>query len=383
MEFRLDRFYRLNRRVLIWAAFFALIYVLRDFFALVFLTFLTVSFTLPAINYFQRNTRMPRTVIIVALYLAILVGLVGLTYYIVPRITVEASAAAHELANIETNLTNLKPQLQQNYPSLVPLVTPFLNEEQISSYVKSASANVQVLLAESAKMGLAIVSNVLLSLLFSFLIVLDLARLTEQVRGLERSRLHDFYAESAGPLVNFGAVIARALRAQAMIAVTNTILTLVGFLVLGVPKVALLSIVVFFFSFIPVLGVFISTTPAVIVAINHGGFQLAVAVIIMIILIHLVEAYILNPLIYGHHLKLNPVLVMLILYVGHHFFGLWGALLGVPVTYYFLFYVLGVPLQGLHKARDAGGTKGDPPGDAVSMVQPVITPPKSAEGPRA
>ena len=69
---------------------------------------------------------------------------------------------------------------------------------------------------------------------------------------LGRSRLHDFYEQSAEPVVRFAAVIARSFRAQAMIAVVNTVLTLIGFLLLGLPKVALLSIIVFFFSFLSI-----------------------------------------------------------------------------------------------------------------------------------
>jgi predicted PurR-regulated permease PerM len=51
---------------------------------------------------------------------------------------------------------------------------------------------------------------------------------------------------------------------------------------------------------------------------------------------------VLNPIIYGKHLKLNPVFTLIILYVGYHAFGLWGMLLGVPVARYFIHHVLGV-----------------------------------------
>ena len=90
---------------------------------------------------------------------------------------------------------------------------------------------------------------------------------------------------------------------------------------------------------------FISTTPIVLVALNAGGLMLSVWVIVLIVVIHVIEAYMLNPLIYGKHLRLNPVLTLLILYVGYHGFGLWGMLLGVPVTRYILHDVLAVGLK--------------------------------------
>ena len=66
----------------------------------------------------------------------------------------------------------------------------------------------------------------------------------------------------------------------------------------------------------------------------------------LVVFIHLLEAYLLNPMIYGRHLKLNPVLTLIILFVGYHAFGLWGMLLGVPVARYFIHDVLGVPMRG-------------------------------------
>jgi predicted PurR-regulated permease PerM len=344
MEFRLDHFYRINRRALIWATILFLIYIMRDFFALVFLTFLLVSFTLPVIDYFQRHTHLPRTLIIVALYLLILIGLSGWVYYVVPRVIKEATTVAGELENIQQSILGMRDKLSQQYPGLAPLFDR-LEKQDLERMLAQLSGEVRPILQTSAKLAFAAVSTILLSLLFSFLIVLDLTRLTRELKRLERSRLHDFYHESAEPVVRFASVLARSFRAQAMIAVVNTVLTLIGFWILGLKNALLLGTIVFFFSFIPVLGVFISTTPAVLVALNQQGLKLAILVVVLVTIIHLIEAYVLNPMIYGHHLKLNPVFVLIILFVGHHFFGLWGMLLGVPVSYYFLHYVFGVPIE--------------------------------------
>jgi len=64
-----------------------------------------------------------------------------------------------------------------------------------------------------------------------------------------------------------------------------------------------------------------------------------------VILAHAIEAYFLNPLIYGKHLKLNPVLTLIILFVCYHAIGLWGVLLGVPVARYIIHDVFGVPFR--------------------------------------
>ena len=348
MQFSLDRFYRINRRALIWLALFGLIYILRDFFALIFVTFLMVSFTLPLVNYLVRHTRIPRKVLIVSIYLIILAGMVGLVTYIVPRVVEEAGLVAQEFRgpSVRNNITKAMNDFGEHNPKMKPVVT-YLNSQNFANTVDfdKVQNQAQAILKSAFTIAVATIGTLLLSVLFAFLIVLDLTRLREQVRKLENSRLHDFYEQSAGPVVRFAGILAESFRAQAVIALCNTLLTIIGFLVIGLPKVALLGIIVFFFSFIPVLGVFLSTSPAVLVAINAAGYVGAIKVVCFVMLVHLVEAYVLNPLIYGQHLKLNPVLVLIILYVGHHFFGLWGMLLGVPVAYYFIHYVFAIPLD--------------------------------------
>lgn len=53
-------------------------------------------------------------------------------------------------------------------------------------------------------------------------------------------------------------------------------------------------------------------------------------VILMVTGIHLIEAYGLNPAIYSAHLKLHPLLVLTVLVVAEHTFGVWGLLLAGP-----------------------------------------------------
>ena len=60
-------------------------------------------------------------------------------------------------------------------------------------------------------------------------------------------------------------------------------------------------------------------------------FWTALWVLLWIVGIHQVEANLLNPKIIGVAAKIHPVLVVLALIIGEHFFGLWGALLAVPV----------------------------------------------------
>ncbi|MBX3465101.1 MAG: AI-2E family transporter, partial [Planctomycetes bacterium] len=177
-------------------------------------------------------------------------------------------------------------------------------------------------------------SSFLLSLLFSFLIVLDLPKISRGIRGLAHTRVGFIYEEVADNIAGFGRVLGRALEAQLFIAVCNTILTAIGIWMLDVPNLLVLSVIVFFCSFIPVVGTFLSSTPICLLALQSGGVGTMVLAIGLICLIHALETYVLNPQIYGHHMHMNPVLVLIVLTIGGKLFGVWGLVLGIPIVNY-------------------------------------------------
>jgi len=181
---------------------------------------------------------------------------------------------------------------------------------------------------------LSYASSFLLSLLFSFLIVLDLRKITRGVQELRHTKIGFIYDEVADNIAGFGRVLGRALEAQLFIAVCNTILTGIGIWILGLDNLLVLSTIVFFCSFIPVVGTFISSTPIALIALQAGGVSTMLIAIVIIMVVHALETYVLNPQIYGHHMHMNPVLVLIVLTIGGKLFGIWGLILGIPIVNY-------------------------------------------------
>ncbi len=184
-------------------------------------------------------------------------------------------------------------------------------------------------------------SAFLLSLLFSFLIVLDLAHLSKALKGLGNTKLRFIYDEVADNIRDFGLTLGRALEAQLFIALVNTVLTALGLWLLGMgSNLVFLSTIVFFCSFIPVAGVFISSSPICLQALSQEGVPLLLAAIVMVLIVHFIEAYFLNPKIYGHHLRMNAVLVLIVLTIAGKLVGVWGLILGLPVVNYFFSHAI-------------------------------------------
>jgi predicted PurR-regulated permease PerM len=123
--------------------------------------------------------------------------------------------------------------------------------------------------------------------------------------------------------------LAGVVRGQLLICLVNGIVSAIGFGIFGLKYWPILAIVAGVMSIIPIFGSILSSVPVVLVGLTQG-FWVALWVLLWIIGIHQIEANLLNPKIIGVVAKIHPVLVVLALVVGEHFFGLWGALLAVP-----------------------------------------------------
>jgi len=120
------------------------------------------------------------------------------------------------------------------------------------------------------------------------------------------------------------------VRGQLMICVVNGVLSGIGFWMAGLAYWPVLALIATVLSIIPIFGAFLSSVPAIAMALQQG-VGVAAFVLAWIVGIHQVEANLLNPKIMGDAAKLHPVLVIFALLAGEHAFGFMGALLAVPV----------------------------------------------------
>ncbi len=236
--------------------------------------------------------------------------------------------------------------------------------KSIQGYVRENAATWVAPLEQAGKRTLdqfiALPPQIALVFLLSLFITLDMAKLRRGIEKLKRSRVRNFYDEIAPGLINFGRLIGRSFLAQGVIAICNTVLTYLVIKMLGIGQENeyFLCAIVFLCSFIPVLGVVISSVPIAIVAIVQpgGSVWLALQAIIGILVIHFIETSLLNPKIIGDMLHLHPVMVLVCLAIGEHFFGVWGLLLAVPVAVYiYRFVILNEGIPGLIEPVPAAG----------------------------
>jgi putative heme transporter len=126
------------------------------------------------------------------------------------------------------------------------------------------------------------------------------------------------------------------VRGQLTIMLVNGVFTLVGLLVLQIPYAFALSAIATILYIVPIFGTILSSVPIVLLALSAGGFGKGLLALGWIVVIHALEAYVLNPKIMGDAARIHPVLVVLALVIGERAYGIVGALLAVPFASVFV-----------------------------------------------
>ena len=373
-------------RLLVWGLLFGIVLLLRSFFLLMLLTFIFAYIQAHVVTLLKPylRSRILRVVLVGVLFLAVWAGL---GTFIAPIVREQSRLVAKNyqeyLLTLDKTLIEqsresrllglvLGPVQEQNglppasaevwdprHSPTVALLESLFGTGDVANGADSLKYAAEVITNIGGKI-LAVASAFLLSLLFSFLIVLDLPRLTRSVTSLAHTKIAFIYNEVAPSIAAFGRELGHAFQAQIIIAIFNTLFTAIGLWVLGMTSnTAFLLMIVFVCSFVPIAGVFISSTPICLIALQQGGFSLVLMAIVLIIVIHHIEAYVLNPRIYGQHLHMNPVLVLVILTIGGKLFGVWGLILGIPIcTYVFREAIQYHPGKGQAPAPDGAEAPG-------------------------
>jgi predicted PurR-regulated permease PerM len=106
----------------------------------------------------------------------------------------------------------------------------------------------------------------------------------------------------------------------------------VAMLFLGNPLTASLTLATFIGAFIPIVGATVSGVLAVGVTLVTVGPWAAVILLGAVIAVQQLEGNLLQPLIMGHALKLNPVAIVVTVTIGTIVGGILGAIVAVPLV---------------------------------------------------
>ncbi|WP_297426135.1 AI-2E family transporter [Clostridium sp.] len=184
--------------------------------------------------------------------------------------------------------------------------------------------------------------NILIALILSIFFLLEKGKIINFAYKFKQSKISGICSELEFFWGKFISSFGKVIEVQILIATINGLLSIIGLGIIGFSHLLGFGVMVMLLGLIPVAGVIISLVPLSIVAFNDGGLVKVVYVLIMIVLLHAFEAYILNPKLMSSKTKLPIFFTLSVLLVAEHLAGVLGLIIGIPV-FMFILDIIEVP----------------------------------------
>lgn len=330
----MSNFFRSNgfKRFLILAGIAIALYMMRSMINLILLTFIITylmnQLTTKTTKVIRKYVRMGEKAVTVTLYLLLVAGIVAIIYKYLPIVTQQITQLFDLIASFSLN---------PNDNEIARYLAPTFEKIELGKYLEQG---VDLTLKNITNIG-KIILHVFIALILSLFILLEKKRIIEFTAKFKDSKMSHLYDElhyfSKIFIRSFGKVI----EAQFIIAAVNCGLSVIALYIMGFPHLIALGIMLFILGLVPVAGVIMSLIPLTIIAYSIGGPMYIVYILMIVMVLHAMEAYFLNPKLMSAKTNLPIFYTFIVILFSEHFLGVWGLIIGIPL-FMFLLDILGV-----------------------------------------
>lgn len=289
-------------------------------------------------NFFKKHLFL--NILIILLYILFSWMIIYIVSDLVPKLI-------NELSELPKNLPFLADPITWVTNKLVEIKN--FNAEiggSISQIISNKDIEVLIDVLKSLKSASVVILQILISIILSFVFLIDRFKLNEYLLSIKKSSFNFLYKEYTIIFEKIVKSFGLIFKAQSMIALINCILTVIWLFIIWLihwwtfPYLLTLWLIVFIAWFIPVLWVFISSIPILIIAYSMiWWFAVLIEITLLVSIVHVIEAYYLNPKIVSKFLEIPVSLTFIILIVSEHFFWIAWLLIWVSL-FYFIVWLL-------------------------------------------
>jgi predicted PurR-regulated permease PerM len=241
----------------------------------------------------------------------------------------------YQISLFVSDLSSLNDEVQsliQNLQNRIAETTQFSHEEQNNIWQSRSEG-----IVESVESGLTAFLENLLNTTVSFFLVLVYVFLLLYYRDKIFDSIWMYVKEkneedAKEVLQGINKVVYHYLWGRIKVMSILAAMYYITFLIFGIPYALMLTIFGALITIIPYLGPFISgLIPILFSFIYLDNTQTAIFFSIIVFVEQMIESYVLEPLIIGHEVKINPMVVIIAIALGGAFWGLAGMILFVPI----------------------------------------------------
>ena len=290
----------------------------------------------PIVAWLERR-KLPRWAAVLVTILGVLAAFAGIILMIVPIIVGQIGQLVEVIQDflgsrtMDQFIVEVNDWLQERFPALSP------------AFLEDALANLQTWVVDnwgSITGGVINVGFTILSGLAGAFIVLILTiYFTASTPSLKRAVYQLVPASKRARFIDLGEQITDSVGfyviGQLSLGVINGVLSAIFLTIISAPFPAVLAVIAFFFSLIPLVGTLTGSTIIVLTCLIPGlGGSPTIALIAAIYyLVYMqIEAYIISPRIMGRAVSVPGAVVVIAALAGGSLLGLLGALVAIPIA---------------------------------------------------
>lgn len=303
----------------------------------------------PLANLLQRKLKCPRGVSAVIVIILTVGILGGLCTSIIWKFVEEMQKLYHNYAAISSSAkagwgefsaklsgiySNLPPNIQSSVSGLGSSLS-----DQIAGFINSRSAPLVSGVTGTTKALPGMIISVIVFILSTYFMVVYHAQVSEYVHKAFGKKFSDRFnlvkTESKKYLWSY-------IRAQLILMLISFVIMFIAFLILSIDYAMIIAFLTAFIDVLPFFGSGIVLIPWAIYQFVMGNFVLGIWLVIIYVILFLVRRF-LEPKLVSSQIGINPIPVLMSMYVGWKLGKVWGMIFGPVVLMLIIsFYKAGV-----------------------------------------
>ncbi|AVK61248.1 AI-2E family transporter [Lactobacillus sp. CBA3605] len=312
------------------------LYLASSMMSIILLTFIFTFLVTRLVRFVRRWVKIPSPVIVIVIYALVILGMYFAVTTYLPQLIKQTFLTFGSVYRFYQNSSN-------DTNTVLTWITSYFQDSDILKQLKSGISVVFKYITTIGNMGVTL----FLSFVLSFFFTVEDHQMRLFSQRFLTSTFGWFFQDVAYFARKFVNSFGVVLEAQFLIAIVNTVITVIFMAILAMPQLISLGLMIFLLSLIPVAGVIISLIPLSLIAYSVGGLRYVVYMVLMIMVVHALEAYVLNPKFMASRTELPIFYTFVVLLVSERLFGVWGLIVGVPI-FNFILDIIGVkPVHGL------------------------------------
>lgn len=240
----------------------------------------------------------------------------------------QLSGLAENLDAMKERVTSMLSGLQKWLQQQVG-ISPNEQKKMVQSQAEGSTSGAGGMLASFASSIMGIMVNTVLVLVYMFLFLLYRSHIKKFILKLVPG---DDRAKADHVVHKSGKVAQQYLSGLGAMIAILWVMYGIGFSIVGVESAIFFAVLCGILEIIPFVGNLTGTSITVLAVMAQGGdSKMLIGVVVTYLLVQFIQTYILEPLIVGEQVNINPLFTILVIVLGEMIWGIAGMILAIPL----------------------------------------------------